>query len=576
MKPVISALILIALSICLSVSPAPADTVSDAKLILTASDDCPGGICVVLGDDIGEMAVAISRQGRFVVQALVPDKAVLDEARLAIRSSGKYGPVSADCSTYDYLPYAENLINLIVVDDYPNAAAKGLSIDEVFRVLAPLGAVYLGDSGSSTDPEATWAKNLAVKLTKSGLAVSQVGTWVKAVKPWPKEIDEWTHNLHDADGNPVANDTVVAPPKHYQWISGPMWLRSHESDSSVRTIVTSRGRLFYIADEAPISLLGDHDLPDKWFLIARDAFNGVPLWKVPIEDWGWRAWKPSWFTPRPGGIPLNIEKRLVAIDDKVYVTPGYRAPVSELDAKTGRILKTYDGTARTAEILYRDGLLILTVLEEDRARVKVVDAKSSNTLWTSKNSYGGTTTDYYRITAMHGSVPAAKVDPTLNTATDGEVVALLDGEDVVCLDCKSGKEKWRTRFPLVEADYKAGNIAALHKVWTGTLIVKDGVVVHASPNQLAAFSASSGEILWSQPKKYLHVERRACERAACNKGQTLEEYQHLSGKRQRLRSSHRQDRKESSAGQHLQDVSPSSLLQEQSHIALHNCKPARQ
>jgi outer membrane protein assembly factor BamB len=193
----------------------------------------------------------------------------------------------------------------------------------------------------------------------------------------------------------------------------------------------------------------------------------------------------------------------VAIDDKVYVTLGYRAPVSELDAKTGKVLKVYDATDRTAEILYHDGLLILTVLEEDRARIKVVDAQRGNTLWTSKNAYGGTTTDYYRFSAMRGSVPAAKVDPTLNTATDGEVVALLDGEDVVCLDCKSGKEKWRTRFPLVEADYKAGNIAALHKVWTGTLIVKDGAVVHASPNQLAAFSADSGNVLWSRPKKYL-------------------------------------------------------------------------
>ena len=144
MKPVVSALILIALSICLSVSPAPAGVVSDAKLILTASDDCPGGICIVLGDEIGELALALSQEGRFVVQALVPDKAALGMARSEIRSSGKYGPVSVDCSTYDYLPYAENLINLVVVDDYPNDAAKGLSIDEVFRVLAPLGSVYLG------------------------------------------------------------------------------------------------------------------------------------------------------------------------------------------------------------------------------------------------------------------------------------------------------------------------------------------------------------------------------------------------------------------------------------------------
>ncbi len=493
LKPrLLSVLTVTALGIYLGVSPALADAVSDAKLITAASDDCAGGICVVLGDDVSELAVAISRRGNFVVQALVSNEEKLAATRSAIRSSGKYGPVSADYSAYDYLPYAENLINLVVVDNYSKAAVKGLSVGEVFRVLAPLGAAYFKS-----------AENLTEKLAEVGFEVSRTGTWIKAVKPWPKEIDEWTHYLHDADGNPVANDTVVAPPKHYQWISGPMWLRSHESDSSVRTIVTSRGRLFYIADEAPISLLGDHDLPDKWFLIARDAFNGVPLWKVPIEDWGWRAWKPSWFTPRPGVIPLNIAKRLVAVNDKVYVTLGYRPPVTELDARTGEILKTYGGTARTAEILYRDGLLILTVLEEDRARVKVVDAESGKTLWTSKNSYSGTTTDYYRFRAMHGSVPAAKVDPTLNIATDGKVVALLDGEDVVVLDYRTGEERWRTEFPLVEADYNAGRIDAAHKVWVGTLIVTDGVVVHASPNQLAAFSASSGEILWKQPKKYL-------------------------------------------------------------------------
>ncbi|MFQ6009264.1 MAG: hypothetical protein ACE5K8_09995, partial [Candidatus Zixiibacteriota bacterium] len=46
-------------------------------------------------------------------------------------------------------------------------------------------------------------------------------------------------------------------------------------------------------------------------------------------------------------------------------------------------------------------------------------------------------------------------------------------------------------------------IKAMRTVWTGTLIVHDGVVVHASPNQLAAFSADSGQILWTRAKKYL-------------------------------------------------------------------------
>ena len=510
MKGVICRLLSMGLVLWMGVVPTLGRDISNAeataKPIITSSG-FTGGISIVIGEETSRLTAALAQQGRFVVQALVPDETLLKQVRARLRSDGDYGRVSAERSGYDRLPYAENLINIAVVEDYDRAVKQGLSVDEIFRVLAPLGAVYIRVSQPSSGTDDGWINRLMESLSTSGFTPAQrlagADGWLKAVKPWPREIDEWTHYLHGADGNPVARDRVVAPPRHFQWVSDPVWMRSHESDSSVRTLVTSRGRLFYIGDDAPISLVGDHDLPDKWSLTARDAFNGVLLWKVPIKDWGWRAWKPSWFTPRPGGIPLNIEKRLVAIDDKVYVTLGYRAPVSQLDAKTGKVLKTYDATDRTAEILYRDGLLVLSVLEKDGARIKVVEARNGKILWSSEKTYRGTTTDYYRFRAMHGSVPPAKVDPALNIATDGELVALLDGEEVVGLDFSRGHERWRARFPLVEADYKAGGIDARRTVWTGTLIVQDGVVVHASPNQLAAFSARSGEILWTQPKKYL-------------------------------------------------------------------------
>jgi outer membrane protein assembly factor BamB len=471
--------------------------------------DIPGGICVVLGRSDAELALSISEKGSFTVHALYQDKNLLEKARKKIDRYGAYGKVSADLRQYKNLPYTKNLINIIVADNYHTFKIRSLTAKELFRVLTPRGIVFIGDSSISSDRTPNWVARAKSELKAAGFQDIQIiqdnGIWLKATKPWPPEIDEWTHFLHGPDGNPVADDTVVAPPKHYQWISEPLWMRSHESDSSIKTLVSARGRLFYIADEAPISLLGDHSLPDKWFLTARDAFNGVFLWKVPIKDWGWRSWKPSWFTPRPGDIPLNIQKRLVAIEDKLYVTLGFHAPVTELDAKTGKILKTYKGTEQTAEILYHNGVLILNVLQPDRTNSKLmsVDTKTGKQLWTSENSYGGTTVDYYRFKAMHGSVTPAKVDPTLNIATDGRAVGLLDGEDVVCLDFDTGKEKWRTAFPTVKADYKAGNINAQHTLWTGTLIVKNGVVIHASPNQLAGISTESGEILWTQPKKYL-------------------------------------------------------------------------
>jgi len=429
-----------------------------------------GGLIVHLGCGDGKLTAALHKGDAYVVHGLDGEMCNVARARDYIQGLGIYGVVSVDRIADKHLPYIDNLVDLIVVENF-----GGVSQDEIMRVLVPNGVAYIkkGDG------------------------------WEKKVKARSEEIDDWTHFLHGADGNPVANDMVVGPPKHFQWVSGPLWMRSHESDSSVKALVTAGGRLFYINDEAPISLVGQYSPPDKWFLTARDAFNGILLWQVPIKDWGWRFWKPSWFTPRPGNIPLNMPKRLVATEDKVYVTLGYRAGVSELDARTGKILKVYKGTEHTTEILLQGKTLILTVLEEDRDRVVAVDSESGKTLWSSENSYGGTITDYYRFWAMNGKVPPAKVDPTLNTATDGKVVALLDGGDVVCLDFKTGREKWRASFPLVKEDYKAGNIDAMQKVWVGTLIVKDGVVVHASPNQMAGFSAESGEILWKQAKKYL-------------------------------------------------------------------------
>ena len=192
-------------------------------------------------------------------------------------------------------------------------------------------------------------------------------------------------------------------------------------------------------DEAPISVAGDHALPDKWFLAARDAFNGVPLWKVPIRRWGWREWKYSWFATRPGDYPFDIRKRLVAVGDKVYVTLGYRAPVSELDARTGELLRTFDATENASELLVQDGVLYLSVHEQAGLRVLAIDLASGKTRWRSGNTYQGSTTDYLKWTAMHGGVRKPQLSPAANLATDGHTVALIDGDQIAASGCADGR-----------------------------------------------------------------------------------------------------------------------------------------
>ena len=460
-----------------------------------------GGLCVVAGAVDAALPVALARRGNFTVHCLCPDQATCDRVRQEIRSQGLYGTVSAVVHGPGRLPYAANLVNILVA----NRSSTALTAVDVFRVLAPLGTAWIGKLAA--DGPQGWAGKVAGAHRALGMTdvavVEESGTWVTARKPWPGDIDEWGHYLHGADGNPVARDRVVGPPEHYQWLAGPLWQRSHETDSSLSTIVTARGRLFYILDEAPIGLPGDHPLPDKWSLIARDAFNGVLLWRVPIRRWGWREWKPTWFNTRPGDVPLNVQKRLVAIGDKVYVTLGYKAPVSELDARTGDILKTYADTAPTGEILHHDGALVLSVYAENGLRVMSVDAASGSVNWVSEGVYAGSTVDYIKWSSKAGRGIAPKLDPAANIATDGEVVALLDGPRVAGLGFRTGKEKWRTTFPEDEADRRAGAVNTKGNLWVGTMIVSDGVVVHASPNKLAGLSSETGEVLWTQPKKYI-------------------------------------------------------------------------
>ena len=217
--------------------------------------------------------------------------------------------------------------------------------DIVYRADAEGGKPWL----LFVNPANTGARtNLTVRIS-----TDDGKTWTKTVKPRPAEMDEWTHYLYDASGNPVSHDLLVAPPGRLQWVGSPRWARHHDHMASMSALVSASGRIFYIIDEGPkASIL----LPPKWFLVARDAFSGVVLWKRPIRSWYVHLW------PLKSG-PAHLPRRLVAVGDRVYVTLGLDAPVSELDAATGRTIRSYEATASTEELILSDGVLFALLAE---------------------------------------------------------------------------------------------------------------------------------------------------------------------------------------------------------------------
>ncbi len=412
-----------------------------------------GGFIVHIGSGDGRLTAALRPNASYMVQGLGKSMQNVAAARKYIQSIGLYGDVSVDFWQGEHLPYVDNFANLIVVEN-----ADDISQKEILRVLVPNGVA----------------------------CIRKADGWAKIIKPRPKEMDEWTHYMHDSTGNAVSNDTLVGPPANLQWVGSPRWTRHHEHMSSLNALVSANGRIFYIVDEGSrVSI----QLPPKWYLVARDAFNGTILWKRGI---------PLWYThlyPLKSG-PAFLPRRLVAVGNRVYVTLGLDQPLVALDAATGDTIFICRQSTTTEEVIASDGMLFLLVNTEpvesdhytwkdpvcwnEKARVAkerpwdrkprtilAVDAQTGATLWSRES-----------------------VVAPLSLSADSRHVVFHDGEKLISLDRKTCRPNWtsepiRMRLPLPTC-------------YAPTLVLCEDVVLFAGGDRkMTAVSADTGKNLWT-------------------------------------------------------------------------------
>ena len=440
-------LLLLAFSPLVIAGTASAATTKELARQVLSEAGVAGGLVVHLNCGDGQLTTELAAGDGYLVQGLDTDDTALQRARAAIRSAGLAHKVSVARFDGRSLPYVDNLVNLLVCDD-----PGDVPVVEVMRVLCPGGVAYvkLGDR------------------------------WTRRVKPRPEEIDEWTHYLHDSSNNAVAHDSLVASPLHLQWVAEPKWARHHNHLSALSAMVSSGGRLFAIQDRGQVASISAEP---KWMLIARDAFNGVMLWHRSIGPW------EGHLRPFRSGPP-ELQRRLVAVDDRVYVTLGYGEPLTALDAATGETVKTYEGTDGAVEIVCTKGVLYVVVGSIDEAgyaesalrrgasprprnkSILAIGADSGELLWKKSNADTG------------------ELFPTTLAVSDGRVVFhALDR--LVCLDSQSGTQLWDTARPVIA--HRAG--------WdTPTLVLYDGVVLCADcsgPQSAAPKPGSRMAVEWT-------------------------------------------------------------------------------
>jgi len=432
----------------------------EAKDILDAAG-VKGGFVVHIGCGDGRLTAALHASDSYAVHGLDKDAGNIEKARKYIRSVNLYGTVSVDQLEGNRLPYIDNLVNLVVCEDLGN-----IPIDEVMRVLVPNGVAY----------------------------IKQAGKWQKTVKPRPEEIDEWTHYLHDASGNAVAHDSVVGPPRRMQWVGSPKWARSHEHSASLNALVSANGRIFYIMDEGPRDSI---QLPPRWFLTARDAFNGTVLWKRELPEWY------NHLFPLKSG-PSRLTRRLIAIGDEVYTTLGINAPLSAIDAATGKTIRTYQGTKTVEELISTNGVLFLVVNPD---REPVAYQQENANCWTERDraskrwGWDATIDELMAVDAGTGEIlwkHESRIVP-MSLAADDQRVVFHDGEAVVCIQAGTGSQLWRTpvqRSSLIPTGWSPS-----------TVMYKDVVLFSGQKRSLVTLSAGDGKQLWSSK---LHPSGHFC------------------------------------------------------------------
>lgn len=418
---------------------------------LSAADSSPSGLIVHLGCGDGKLTAELGTDSQWIVQGLDTDASKVAAARRLLDEKELTGPVSVDLYDGVTLPYANNLVNKIIVSDQANVANE-----EIMRVLAPEGVAEYRTDGK----------------------VKEI------VKPRPADIDEWNHFLHDSGGNAVAKDRQIGSPKSLRWISGPKWARSHEFPSSVAGVVTAGGRIFTILDEAPTGVY--KKLPQAFNIVAQDAFNGAMLWKVPLKNW---QPEDGTGTGNRWNIHHTIPRRIVTNGERVYVTLQFLdSPVSVLDAATGKILvEAYEGTEGADELILCDGTLIVksstgrSVGATSRLganytgdTLSAVDTQTGKLLWQLKDIC---------------------VAPYALSAKDGRVV-FHSSDELVCLDLKTGADVWHI-------DHKLGPAPT----GTITLVVIDDVVLfhgmaadkgEKTKRAIWAFDLKNGSPMWQR------------------------------------------------------------------------------
>lgn len=423
---------------------------AEAKQVLDASG-VRVGLCVHLGsgsESCPELTAALAAETPMLVHGLAPDAASLARARKGVETRGLLGQAMVEMLPLDPLPHVCDLASLVVIEDFSALATKGLKMEEVQRITRPGGVI----------------------------CAKKEGRWTKSVKPRPAEMDDWPHPQHGADGNAVSNDRLVKFPVGLRWQDGvPM---NFNLWAACRGWVLADGRLFTLGT-TELENLGPASFSKhkkQEYLTARDAFSGLPLWKVNCETVN-------------DGQALNAHNTIPLVTDGecVYVYRGKE--LVALDAASGQVKVAYPVKYPSARLLLAQGAVISAGWEA-KEESKDGERPALWSHWVSKTGKAA----LEAFDKKDGSRKWSLDLPALEIlAGDGLIYALVQSgnpptqQQVLALDLQTGQQRWQI------AHDKLSPTPALHLGYAGSGIL---VVARTKAKAISVLDSKDGKPLW--------------------------------------------------------------------------------
>ena len=430
------------------------------------------GLAVHLPATDGALEVGLAEGGRMLVHGLAVDDAARDAARQPIVEAGVQGLATViTWHDRDRLPYASNLVNLLVLDrDALGDAAP--APDEVQRVLAPFGVLYERFDGQ----------------------------WRASPKERPAAMDDWTHFDHGAAGSTVSSDTAVAPIRQLQWITQvqpqPLGGNPAGYDPGGGLRIWHRYAVLDLRDEYAVGADVDKKRRDEaWSVQCRDAFNGVPLWTVRrSRKTGDRRWS------------------LVAADGLVFTYINVGEDLSALDIKTGEVVRTYPGTAPPAGEGPRDEVYVVraagdTLVVSTGGAVKAFEMHTGKPRWSFERAGRLILAPTVDVEAGRVYAMLSSDDPEAKRVFGGRWPSSKSVTAIVALDLATGKPLWENTDERIISTEGVGGKGEVIRTAVGQVVPCGKYVIAYGSKAISGGPAPMIASLDAATGKTLHATR---------------------------------------------------------------------